>query len=130
MARLQTLIRDVGRAGIRAFGYNFSIAGVAGRKSGPLARGGAETVYVAGPDERPIPLGMVWNMRYAPGGSGRRREIAGGRLWLPIGFTYGQGRRGLGEVFESSLSPFPYATTPFLLCEGKRGCEEITGLST
>jgi len=81
MARLQMLIRDVGRAGIRAFGYNFSIAGVAGRKSGPLARGGAETVYVDSPDERPIPEGMIWNMRYAPAGSGQIAFFPHDELW-------------------------------------------------
>lgn len=81
MTRLQALIGDVGRAGIRAFGYNFSIAGVAGRKSGPLARGGAETVYVDGPDERPIPQGMVWNMRYVPGGAGHVAFFPHDELW-------------------------------------------------
>jgi mannonate dehydratase len=38
--------------------------GVAGRVTGPFARGGAESVGVEGVDQIPIPLGMVWNMIY------------------------------------------------------------------
>jgi len=68
---LKTIIRNVGRAGIPIFGYNFSIAGVAGRIKGPLARGGAEAVGMDGPVDKPLPKGMVWNMVYdakaAPG---------------------------------------------------------------
>jgi len=45
-------------------GYNFSIAGVAGRISGPFARGGAASVGVEGGDQTPLPLGMAWNMVY------------------------------------------------------------------
>ena len=43
-------------------GYNFSIAGVAGRIKGPFARGGAEAVGMDGPCDLPIPNGMAWNM--------------------------------------------------------------------
>ncbi|MCZ7638748.1 MAG: mannonate dehydratase [Verrucomicrobia bacterium] len=64
LEQLQTLIRNVGRAGIPIFGYNFSIAGVAGRVKGPFARGGAEAVGMDGPFDRPLPNGMVWNMVY------------------------------------------------------------------
>src|SRR5260221_7979402 len=39
LENLKTIIRNVGRAGIPIFGYNFSIAGVAGRVKGPLLRG-------------------------------------------------------------------------------------------
>jgi len=35
---LKTIIRNVGKAGIPVFGYNFSIAGVAGRVKGKFAR--------------------------------------------------------------------------------------------
>jgi len=59
---LKTLIRRIGEAGIPILGYNFSIAGVAGRTTGPLARGGAVSVGMDGIDESPIPQGMVWNM--------------------------------------------------------------------
>lgn len=61
MENLKTLIRNVGRAGIPIFGYNFSLAGVWGREHGPWARGGAETVAYLEPEQPPIPLGMVWN---------------------------------------------------------------------
>lgn len=73
--KLKQIIRNVGAAGIPVFGYNFSIAGVAGRVSGAGARGGARTVGMEGPAESntaPIPNGMVWNMvydRHAPPGT-------------------------------------------------------------
>jgi mannonate dehydratase len=69
--QLKTLIRHVGQAGIPIFGYNFSIAGVAGRVKGAFARGDAEAVGMAGPSDQPLPNGMVWNMvydRHAPPG--------------------------------------------------------------
>ena len=62
---LKQLIRNVGRAGIPTFGYNFSLAGVSSRDIGPYARGGALSVGMNGSvDETPIPNGMVWNMIY------------------------------------------------------------------
>jgi mannonate dehydratase len=71
LENLKTIIRNVGRAGIPVFGYNFSIAGVAGRVKGNFARGGAEAVGMDGPVDKPLPNGMVWNMVYdryaAPG---------------------------------------------------------------
>jgi mannonate dehydratase len=66
LENLKTLIRNVGRAGIPILGYNFSIAGVAGRVKGPFARGGAEAVGMDGPFDKPMPRGMVWNMIYDP----------------------------------------------------------------
>ncbi len=65
---LETLIRRVGRTGIPAIGYNFSIAGVWGWFKGPHGRGDAVSVgfdAAEGDLGRPIPNGMVWNMRYA-----------------------------------------------------------------
>jgi mannonate dehydratase len=62
MENLKSIIRNVGRAGIPVFGYNFSIAGVAGRIKGNFARGGAEAVGMDGPADQPLPNGMVWNM--------------------------------------------------------------------
>lgn len=71
LENLKTLVRTVGRAGIPIIGYNFSLAGVAGRVKGPWGRGGADVVAVKGPCDQPIPNGMVWNMVYdrnaAPG---------------------------------------------------------------
>ena len=70
---IKRMIESVGRAGIPAIGYNFSIAGVWGHVAGPWARGGAESVAFRGPDgpeERPIRRGHVWNMRYDPAAPG------------------------------------------------------------
>lgn len=71
LENLSTMIRNVGRAGIPVFGYNFSIAGVAGRVKGRFARGETEAVGTDGPYDIPLPNGMVWNMVYdrnaAPG---------------------------------------------------------------
>jgi len=70
LENIKTMIRNIGRAGIPVMGYNFSLAGVAGRITGPFARGGAEAVGMEGIDERPIPEGMVWNMVYDANASG------------------------------------------------------------
>lgn len=67
MEHLKQIIRDVGRAGIPVFGYNFSIAGVWGHTRKRLARGGADTAcfdYEDGGADFPIPNGEVWNMTY------------------------------------------------------------------
>jgi len=61
---LKTIIRNVGKAGIPIFGYNFSLAGVSSRTTGPFARGGAMSVAMDAVDDRPIQNGMVWNMTY------------------------------------------------------------------
>jgi mannonate dehydratase len=64
LENLKTIIRHVGKAGIPVFGYNFSIAGVAGRIKGRFARGEAEAVGMDGPLDKPLPNGMAWNMVY------------------------------------------------------------------
>jgi mannonate dehydratase len=66
LENLKAIIRNAGRAGIPVIGYNFSVAGVAGRVKGPFARGGAESVGMDGTDDTPIPSGMAWNMVYDP----------------------------------------------------------------
>ncbi len=66
MAHLKQIIRDMGRAGIPIMGYNFSLAGVWGRDTGPVARGKALSVGYHNPVQPPIPNGMVWNMVYDP----------------------------------------------------------------
>ncbi|MGB9687973.1 mannonate dehydratase, partial [Thermogutta sp.] len=81
MQLLQEVIRRLGRVGIAVMGYNFSIAGVAGRKMGPFARGQAETVFVDGRDERPLPDGMVWNMWYRERGPGHIAFFSHDELW-------------------------------------------------
>lgn len=66
LENLKLLIRNMGKAGIPVLGYNFSLAGVAGRIKRPFARGGAMSVGMEGTDQAPIPNGMVWNMVYDP----------------------------------------------------------------
>lgn len=66
ISNVKTLIRRLGEAGIPTMGYNFSIAGVAGRTTGPYARGDADSVGMEGPCDEPMPNGMVWNMIYNP----------------------------------------------------------------
>jgi mannonate dehydratase len=63
---VKTIIRRLGEAGIPVMGYNFSLAGVAGRITGPFARGRALSVGMNGPVDDPMPNGMVWNMIYDP----------------------------------------------------------------
>ena len=83
MDGLKTIIRRMGQAGIPCMGYNFSLAGVGGRISGPFARGQAVAVGVDGQDNTPIPNGMVWNMVYDPlAPAGIMAEITSDELWL------------------------------------------------
>jgi mannonate dehydratase len=86
LENLQAIIRAAGRAGIPILGYNFSIAGVAGRVRGAFARGGAEAVGMDGPFDKPMPHGMVWNMIYdrqAPPGT--VPSIPPEQLWRRLG---------------------------------------------
>ncbi len=64
MEHLKRIIRDVGRAGIPVFGYDFSIAGVWGHTRGPWARGGAESVAFLNPEQTPVPNGTIWSVVY------------------------------------------------------------------
>lgn len=59
---LEQIIRNMGEVGIPCMGYNFSIAGVAGRIKESYARGSAVSVGMNGINDNPIPNGMVWNM--------------------------------------------------------------------
>lgn len=82
--KIQQLIRNLGQVGIPVMGYNFSLAGVAGRASDLTARGGAETVGARGfTDDTPIPAGMVWNMVYDPNkfGQGVMPPTTHEQLW-------------------------------------------------
>jgi mannonate dehydratase len=82
MENLKRLVRNVGAAGIPIMGYNFSIAGVAGRVPGPFARGGAESVGLDGVDQTPVPAGMAWNMIYDEHGpAGTLAPISHEELW-------------------------------------------------
>lgn len=82
LENIKTIVRNVGRAGIPVVGYNFSLAGVAGRIKGPFARGSAISVGMEGLDETPIPKGMVWNMVYDPHApTGTVDPVSSDRLW-------------------------------------------------
>ncbi len=82
MEGLKTMIRDVGRAGIPIFGYDFSIASVWGLVSVPEARGGAMTAAFKNPEQRPIPYGLAWNMVYDPQApEGTIGEVTQAQLW-------------------------------------------------
>jgi mannonate dehydratase len=82
MEGLKILIQRLGRVGIPVMGYNFSIAGVTGRITGPFARGGALSVGMDGTCDLPIPKGMVWNMVYDPNApEGTLPEITSEQLW-------------------------------------------------
>ena len=86
LENLKTIVRRLGEAGIPIMGYNFSLAGVAGRVTGPFARGGALSVGMDGPLEVPMPNGMVWNMVYdraAPPGS--VPPVSSDELWGRLG---------------------------------------------
>ena len=84
---LKEQIRIVGKAGIPVFGYNFSLAGVSNRITGPFARGGAISVGMDGGDESPVPNGMVWNMVYDPDApEGYLPEIFHDELWRRLQF--------------------------------------------
>lgn len=66
LENVKTILRRLGQAGIPVMGYNFSIAGVCGRVTGPFARGGALSVGMDGPYDVPMPAGMAWNMIVDP----------------------------------------------------------------
>jgi mannonate dehydratase len=83
---VKTIIRRVGQAGIPVMGYNFSIAGVCGRVTGPFARGGASSVGMDGPLDTPMPNGMVWNMVYDPNApKGTVATVSHEALWRRLG---------------------------------------------
>lgn len=84
MERLKQIIRNTGKAGIRAFGYNFSLAGVWGHQKNRAARGGAlSTCFDASkiPLNAPIPTGEVWNMTYQSGDGTFLAPVSSQELW-------------------------------------------------
>ena len=79
---VKTIVRRMGEAEIPILGYNFSIAGVCGRVTGPFGRGHAITVGMEGPsDDVTIPSGMVWNMVYDERADGILPAITHDELW-------------------------------------------------
>lgn len=74
MEKLKMIIRNVGKAGIHNFGYNFSFAGVWGHQRLPAARGGAISACFHAENLKinaPIPDGEIWNMTYRKGQKGK-----------------------------------------------------------
>lgn len=64
---LKQIIKNTGKAGIKTFGYNFSLAGVWGHQKERASRGGAlSTCFDASkiPAAAPILKGEIWNMTY------------------------------------------------------------------
>ena len=82
LENVKAMIRNLGEAGIPIMGYNFSIAGVCGRTTGPYARGRAMSVGMEGPLDEPMPNGMVWNMIYdANAPKGHVPPVTPDELW-------------------------------------------------
>lgn len=84
MAGLQQFITDLGTAGVAMAGYNFSLAGVAGRVTTHQARGDAPSVGLAGRNavtDAPMPASMAWNMVVDPAATGLRKTVSSETLW-------------------------------------------------
>lgn len=89
-------IKIFAKAGIKVFGYNFSLSGVTGRATDLTTRGGATSVGLAGRTEAtdaPLPNGMVWNMVYNPHATGIQQPTTEAKLWERL------------EVFLGELAP-------------------------
>jgi mannonate dehydratase len=86
LENVKTIIRRLGQVGIPVMGYNFSLAGVCGRVTGPFARGAAASVGMEGPLDTPMPNGMVWNMVYDPNApEGTVPPVSHDELWRRLG---------------------------------------------
>lgn len=84
LALVKQVIRNAGAAGVKVFGYNFSLAGVAGRVIKQDGRGGAQTVGMDGRNaqtESPLPNRMAWNMVVDPEAQGLRPATTHDQLW-------------------------------------------------
>lgn len=81
---VRSIIGNVGRAGIKAMGYNFSLAGVWGHQKRRAARGGAISTCF---DSKlidvysPIPNGLVWNMECFGGDGSFLPPVTDEQLW-------------------------------------------------
>lgn len=77
MEYLKNVIRNAGKANIKSFGYNFSLAGVWGHQRKAVARGGAISACFDASElniDAKIPDGEVWNMTYKKGIPGKYVE--------------------------------------------------------
>ncbi|MDL2324324.1 mannonate dehydratase [Ruminococcaceae bacterium OttesenSCG-928-A16] len=84
MEYLKQIIRNTGAAGIPAFGYNFSFAGVWGHSKKQAARGGAKSTCFNAAEidtSAPIPAGQIWNMTYDDTLTGWQPLITKAELW-------------------------------------------------
>ena len=88
MENLKEIIRNVGKAGIPTFGYNFSLAGVWGHQKTTQARGGAVSTCFHADElklDARIPNGEVWNMTYnANAPEGFMPDISYEELWARL----------------------------------------------
>jgi mannonate dehydratase len=86
LENVKTIVRRIGAAGIPVMGYNFSIAGVCGRVTGPFARGEAMSIGMDGPFDTPMPTGMAWNMVVDPHAApGTVHSATQDELWQRLG---------------------------------------------
>jgi mannonate dehydratase len=84
MEKLKKIIRNAGHAGIKAMGYNFSLAGVWGHQKKAVARGDAVSVCFDASQlqlDAPIPRGEIWNMTYGPRDGGVVESISYEEFW-------------------------------------------------
>lgn len=84
MEDLKRIIDTVGKAGIKSFGYNFSLAGVWGHQKKRAARGKAiSTCFDSSLLDLncPIPNGEVWNMTYDDSLTGIMAPVTSDMLW-------------------------------------------------
>lgn len=90
MENLKKIIRNTGKAGIGAFGYNFSLAGVWGHQKKKAARGSAiSTCFDASllnNIDAPIPNGEIWNMTYGPSDGNCIPAVSEDELWDRLAF--------------------------------------------
>ncbi len=86
---LKGLLRSMGRLGIPILGYNFSLAGVWGRRSAPVARGGAVApAFSAGhpSQDEPLPRGQLNNIIYEDTSApGPIAPVTSEELWARFG---------------------------------------------
>lgn len=85
MKYLKEIIINAGKAKIKSFGYNFSLAGVWGHQRKAVARGGAVSACFDASTlniDSKIPDGEVWNMTYKKGEPGKFVEpISSEEFW-------------------------------------------------
>jgi mannonate dehydratase len=123
MEHLKEIIRNTGKAGIRSFGYNFSLAGVWGHQKERSGRGGAYgTCFDASRIklDAPITNGEIWNMTYHSSEQGVLEPITSAELWARL-------RRFLEEILpvaeESGVELALHPDDPPL--EGLRGMPRL-----